>query len=72
MKFWNFYTLYLTCLVAFVILAVSCAGPRLERASKARYQAAYSAWCKLQHRTDISYEEWTVMRETKTLPTNNK
>jgi hypothetical protein len=23
---------------------------------------AYDAWCKLEHRTDITYEEWRLLR----------
>jgi len=23
---------------------------------------AYEAWCKLEHRTDITYEEWRLLR----------
>lgn len=38
------------------------------RGSEGRESAEYSAWCKLNRRTDISFEEWRVLRNSSMLP----
>lgn len=34
--------------------------------------AQYSAWCKLHQRTDISFEEWRVLRNAFMLPEQSR
>ncbi len=32
-----------------------------------RYPIEYAAWCKLENRTDLTYEEWYVLRQSNLL-----
>lgn len=33
---------------------------------------AYDAWCKIERRTDISYEEWKTARSAGLIPESNR
>lgn len=44
--------------IAFVCVEGERVGKRLARQD----QQTYSAWCKLTHRTDITYSEWVLLK----------
>lgn len=71
----RFWICYFSVLASLIILA-AVYGPELARRDAARIharlQAAYSAWCKFNSRTDITFEEWNAMRDLKVLPNQPK
>lgn len=60
------------CLVIFGGIRIIDMDKRIKAEWLQTRHNAYSAWCKFHQRNDITFEEWTAMRETKTLPTTSK
>lgn len=54
-----------TILVSVIVLLLGIAIFGAYTAVQRRYSPeAYSAWCKLYHRNDFTYEEWKCMRKS--------
>lgn len=54
--------------VVVVLLTIVTCGVVIDRIKKADEPSAFSAWCKLHQRTDITFEEWKVLRRNYLLP----
>lgn len=57
-----------------LMLLVAMAVPVIDKVSNRpiRDQQAYAAWCQLNRRTDISFEQWQLLRRENLLYEKSK
>jgi len=53
---------------AILILTLALTLCGCEPMLRAEYERQYNAWCKLYKRTDITFEEWNLLRKNYMLP----
>jgi prepilin-type N-terminal cleavage/methylation domain-containing protein len=49
-------------------LLVAMAVPACQKVMNSHPQSDYELWCKLERRTDITFEEWNQLRAAGLLP----
>jgi len=71
MKTKNAFTLLEIMIVVVIIgMLAAVAIPAFHRISQGSYdeRKVYAAWCKVNERHDISYDEWSILKAQHLLP----